>query len=197
MSNHVHLLLRDTAEELSPFMKQLNERYAMRFAKKSGRVGNVFQVPFWSEPIENESYYLSALRYIHANPEAANICLASEYPWSSYGAYTGDSTFVTTEFALELLGGVERFVEFSANGSKYPVAFPKSKLRNHLSADELWHVASKVVGREAILRMRSMKPIERQPYIDQLVSVGFAGYEICRVTGLGRNIVQRAMANHE
>ena len=193
MSNHVHLLIRDMDCDLSPFMKQVNERYAMSFAKNVGRTGNVFRTPFWSEAVESESYYLSALRYIHANPEPAGICATADYPWSSYRAYMGSSSFVTTDLALDLLGGAEAFSEFSSHGAKYALPFSESRLHHHLSPDELWYIACEAVGRDAILELRKMERRERQPYIESLVAAGFTQREICRVTGLGKNSVHRTI----
>ena len=193
MSNHVHLLIRDMDRDLSPFMKQINERYAMSFAKNVGRIGNVFRTPFWSEAVENESYYLSALRYIHANPEPAGICSLADYPWSSYKAYLEGSSFVTTGLALDLLGGAEAFVEFGSYGAKYALPFSGSRLRRHLSPDELWHIACEAVGRDVILELRKMEQRERQPYIERLATAGFTQREICRVTGLGKNVVHRTI----
>ena len=191
MSNHVHLLIRDRENELSAFMKRLNERYAMYFAKKASRVGSVFQTPFWSEAVEDDSYYLSALRYIHANPEPAGICAAADYVWSSYRAYLGEPSFVTTELALELLGGVGKFAGFSTHGGRYALPFPRSKLQRHLSPDECWRVACEIVGKDVLSSMRQMKQRDRLPHIERLLAAGFTEREICRLTGLGKNTVHR------
>ena len=193
MSNHVHLLVKDLSDDLGVFMKQLLERYAMYFARHSGRVGNVFQTPFWSEPIENDSYYLCVLRYIHANPELAGISTTADYPWSSYQSYMGASSFIETKLAFDLLGGTEEFVQFSSCGGSFALPFPKSKLRRHLSTNELLHVATETIGREAIINIRSMKPSEREPLLTRLASAGLKERDICRITGLGKGTVHRAI----
>ena len=58
MSNHVHLLVQDPKQNLGYFMKQLNERYAMYFRTITGRVGHIFQRPYWSEPIKTDEHFL-------------------------------------------------------------------------------------------------------------------------------------------
>ena len=194
MVNHVHLLVRDEAQALSAFMKQLSETYAMYFGKKTGRVGRVFQRPFWSEPIESDAYFLSALRYIHANPEPANICRAQDYPWSSYQAYLFGSSFVEVDFAREMLGGVQRFEEFSASGGCYAKPFKGSMLAGHQSHDELVNIAVAMLGRTGLNGLRTMPPDVRNPNIKMLSDKGFTDAEIARVTGIGISSVRRALS---
>ena len=193
MSNHVHLLLRDDKHELSAYMKTLSETYAMYFRWRTGRNGHVFKRPFWSEPVENDAYYLLALRYIHANPEPAGICTAKDYPWSSYQSFVRGGSFVETSMALGMFGGVEQFEDFHRSGKGQALPFPKSALRGHLSPDELVNVALDLLGREALNGLRQMKPVERAPFIAVLAEAGFTEQEISRVSGLGKSAIHRAI----
>ena len=194
MSNHIHLLVQDEQCELSKFMKQLSEAYAMRFNRKTGRVGRVFQRPFWSEAVENDTYFLCALRYIHANPEPACICKAEDYPWSSYQAYLSGSSFVEVDFALELLGGVREYREFSASGGSYAKPFTGSRLLHHHNPDELVSIAINLLGRETLNSLRAMGPEERGPHIELLHAHGFTKAEIVRITGLGNTVVNKVLS---
>jgi putative transposase len=46
--------------------------------------GHVFQQRFWSDPIRDEYHFLTALRYIEANPVTGNLVTRAErWPWSS------------------------------------------------------------------------------------------------------------------
>lgn len=205
MGNHVHLLVRDEKYELSAFMKQVSETYAMHFLKKTGRVGRVFQRPFWSEPVESDEYYLCALRYIHANPEHAGICEAKDYPWSSYQAHSKHSgrsgrsdrsehtAFVEVEFARELLGGVRQFEEFSTSGAKFATPFPNSKLHRHLEPDELSRIALNVLGRDVLNYLRTMPPKERRAHLAKLRASGFTENELVRITGIGKGSIHKAL----
>ena len=193
MSNHVHLLVHDTKNNLSEFMKQLQENYARYFARRTGRVGHVFQGRFWSEPVDKDEYYLSALRYIHANPEPPAICKAKDYPWSSYGAYIKDESFVETSLALSLLGGETGFEKFHEHGSKFAKPYPSSSLTRHLSPDELANVAIAVLGREQLYAIRTLAPKERISHLRQLRDAGMTIGEIARVTGLGKDSIGRLL----
>ena len=193
MSNHVHFLVEDPRGNLSPFMKQLNERYAMYFSETTGRIGHVFQRPFWSEPVGSNEYFLSALRYIHNNPEVAGICPASDYRWSSYQAHLTESPLVEVAFTRNLLGGVRRFEEFSAAPCNQVLPFPESKLKCHLSYDELLRIAWSTIGRETLNTLKAIPPQERAPLIRALREAGLSVREIARFSGLGRSSVRAAL----
>jgi len=93
MNNHVHLLIKEKNERLSRIMKRINISYANYFNQKYQQIGHLFQDRYKSEPIENESYLLAVLSYIHNNPVDAFIVKnLEEYPWSSYCIYTKESS---------------------------------------------------------------------------------------------------------
>ena len=77
----------------------------------------MFQDRFRSEPINTDSYLLTALRYIHQNPVRAGITLnCNEYPWSSYHDYinSGNSAEGITdiELGMDMSGSLKQFAEF-------------------------------------------------------------------------------------
>lgn len=84
MPNHVHLVLRTGDESIGTVMKRLGVRYAGWFNRKYGRVGHVFQDRFRSEPVEDDAYLVSLIRYVWANPVEAGLARGTEeYRWSS------------------------------------------------------------------------------------------------------------------
>ena len=194
MVNHVHLLVQDDMQKLSAFMKQMSETYAMYFGKETGRVGRVFQRPFWSEPIESDAYFLNTVRYIHSNPEPAGICRTTDYPWSSYQSYLSGSPFVETSLVCEMLGGVRRFEEFSALGGCYAKPFEGSKLTGHHSYDELVNIAVALLGRDGLNSLRTMPSDERRLGVELLSGKGFSNVEISRLTGIGYRSICRILA---
>lgn len=113
MGNHLHLLIEDGNNELPIAMKFISESYAKFFNKKYSHSGHVFQGRYSSFPILNESYFLSAVRYIHNNPEKAGICGADKYQWSSFDEYLHGARICKTQILLETIGGPSSFEEFS------------------------------------------------------------------------------------
>lgn len=88
MTNHVHLLIRDGAESLAEVIKRIGVSYAQYYNKKYIHFGHLFQDRFKSEPVNDNGYFFTLLRYIHQNPVAAGITKdVGSYKWSSWGEY--------------------------------------------------------------------------------------------------------------
>jgi len=90
MGNHLHLLIQETesGEPLDKIMQRILNRFIAWYNSVYNRCGPLFGGRFASEPVEDERYFLSALRYIHNNPVHAGLChKMSEYRWSSFADY--------------------------------------------------------------------------------------------------------------
>jgi len=85
MSNHYHLLIETSTDNLSKFMRQLNMNYAIYFNKKYKRVGHLWQGRFKSWFVTDEAYLYTLMLYIEQNPLKAHMVKELEaYPYSSY-----------------------------------------------------------------------------------------------------------------
>ncbi len=85
MSNHYHLLIETTGENLSKFMRQLNMNYAIYYNKKYKRTGHLWQGRFKSWYVTDEAYLYTLMLYIEQNPLNAKMVKSLEaYPYSSY-----------------------------------------------------------------------------------------------------------------
>jgi len=189
MSNHIHLVLEDPHDDMAEALKHVHERYGAYYAEKTGRRGGIFRRPFWSEPIENDSYFLCAIRYVHANPAAAGICSASAYAWSSVKDYLGRRGGLTdTGLALEMLGGREGFIEFSKASNMTAWAFPGSKLKAHLTDDEAVRIAKQILG-EQVDSFASMPPSQKDGVVCNLRNRGFSSGQIARILGISKSYV--------
>lgn len=106
MNNHYHLALRTNKQPLSKIMHRINGNFGRYYNRDRGRTGPVFESRYKAFPIENESYLLTTIRYIHRNPVRAKICSTVDgYTWSSDRAYRLlDYNFVCTDVLMSLLG---------------------------------------------------------------------------------------------
>ncbi|MBW1796208.1 MAG: transposase [Deltaproteobacteria bacterium] len=68
MANHFHFILQTSQPNLSEFMRHLLVTYTVRFNRKHGRSGHVFQGRYKSLLVEEDKYLLPLSRYIHLNP---------------------------------------------------------------------------------------------------------------------------------
>ena len=59
---------------ISKIMHRINTRYAKYYNYKNKRTGPVFEDRYTGILVQNESYLLTLIRYIHNNPVSANIC---------------------------------------------------------------------------------------------------------------------------
>ena len=73
MGNHLHLLLKEGKDPLETVMRRICGSYVLWYNKKYDRVGYLFQDRFKSEPVEDEAYFLTVLRYIFQNPLKAGV----------------------------------------------------------------------------------------------------------------------------
>ncbi len=90
MDNHYHLIVRTREANLSRAIQWLGTSYSMWFNRRHSRSGHLFQGRFKSFVVEDEQYLAALCLYIHRNPIRAGIAdRLSEYPWSSYGVYSG------------------------------------------------------------------------------------------------------------
>lgn len=191
MDNHVHLLLRGEIGDISSAIRKVCGSYAIRFNAKEGRCGHLFQDRFGSSCIEDDGYLLEAVRYIHNNPQAAGICLASEYRWSSYAAYTGGrgSRLTDTELILGMLGGPAGFASFCASSPSLPYFYEGGCRPSDAEASVLAVVVLEGMGCQNV---KLLPAAERGRALALLHEAGLSARQIERVTGVGRNAVAKA-----
>jgi len=90
MNNHYHLVIETPDGNLSKGMRQLNGIYTMRFNRRHGSVGHVFQGRYKAILVQKESHLLEVCRYVVLNPlRAKAVEIPERWRWSSYRATAG------------------------------------------------------------------------------------------------------------
>ena len=91
MSNHFHLLVTpQSAEGLPQMMQAVGRRYVRYFNDIQKRSGTLWEGRYRSTLIQTERYLLACMAYVDLNPVRAGlVAQARDYPWSSYGHYSG------------------------------------------------------------------------------------------------------------
>ena len=189
MSNHVHLVVLDTAQALSSCIHDLATAYAVHFNRYNGHSGPVFDGRFHSVLIESDEQFLSAVRYVHDNPQRASICSASDYPWSSYGEYLHpESSLVKTDVLFDLIGGKERYEAFLSDDSYGTYVFRGT---SRLKDEDAIIVAKQLLGSDELSKLRSLPTEHRAHGLQLLRDAGLTLKQVERVTGIGRGIISR------
>ena len=115
MNNHYHLAIETPDGNLSKGMRQLNGVYTMRFNRRHGSVGHVFQGRYKAILVQKESHLLEVCRYVVLNPVRAKVVKIPErWRWSSYRATGGIERAhpcLTTEWVLGQFGSKRRTAE--------------------------------------------------------------------------------------
>ena len=73
MDNHYHMIIETPNANLSRFMRHFGLTYTVRFNKKYGRSGHLFQGRYKAILVEADEYAAELSRYIHLNPLRADI----------------------------------------------------------------------------------------------------------------------------
>ena len=191
MGNHVHMLLQAEREPIDLVMKRIGTRYSVWFNSKYGRVGHLFQDRYKSEAIHDDSYYLTALRYILNDPVKAGICVrAEEYPYSSAREYyTGESTGMTdTAFAETITGGHDALLEFLTAPNE-DVCMDDT--RGRITDREAMELLRKTAGKKDLAVCKKAIAKDPDKFIPMLREAGLSIRQISRTTGLTVAIVRK------
>ena len=125
--NHFHLLAKIKDEEdietkllikgnnvLQQTFGNFFNSYSKSYNKVYDRKGSLFLRPFKRILVEDESYLLSLITYIHRNPIHHKIKKEySDWKYSSYNAILSDIlTKIKRKEVVELFGSIEDFITF-------------------------------------------------------------------------------------
>lgn len=192
MGNHVHLLVRDDAQALSPMMQQVLCGYAKRYNSRTKHVGHLFQERFYSTPVEDDESLLMTARYIHQNPFKGGLSATLDYRWSSYGEYLGRPGMTETSVLLDLLGSVGDFVTFNNDADRTCYRFEGS---SRIPDGEALGFARQVLGGIDPANLKTLERSRRNPLCTRLHDAGLSARQIERLTGIGRGAIEYAIGH--
>ncbi|MCL5057971.1 MAG: transposase [Actinobacteria bacterium] len=195
MSNHIHMLIKETEDSISNIIKRISSSYVFWYNKRYERCGHLFQERFKSEAVENDEYFLTVVRYIHQNPIKAGVVKGiSDYKWSSYNEYMDRAVIVDSDFVLDMLSpdrksAIELFRSFNIQKNNDAC----------LEIDEKVRVSDSKL-RECLLNlgivnpreMRQLDKSKRDDIIKKLKSInGITIRQLSRMTGISKSVLDR------
>ena len=189
MENHVHLLVCDPKQKTPLMMKKLGVSYAQYFNRKYDRTGHLFQDRYLSEAVEDDAYLLMVFRYILNNPRKAGICATRDYPWSSYAQYDLPAPWMELSLVRSLLGSTadyEAYIDEVNDDRCLEFERPPQ--------DDIWAIAAlrECLGVESGTALQGYARKERNEALRALKGCGLTVRQIERLTGINRNVVQKA-----
>ncbi len=197
MTNHVHLFIKEKISgDIKAIMHKMLTRYVVWYNKKYQRSGSLIGNRYKSEPIEDETYYLALMRYIHQNPvKAAMVDKPEKYFWSSYNDYINlENKLTDIEFGLSLLSDNEEqslmeFKKFHKHMENTDFSISNTKKPTD---EQLKRRIIKITGGIRAEEIALKTKYDRDNILSLLRSNGFTIGQLERTTGISRGIITRA-----
>ena len=91
MNNHLHLAMQAGEQPLSKGVQNLSFRYTRHINRRLDRVGHLFQGRYKALLVDEQSYGLELVRYIHLNPVRAQLVRdPARYAYSGHLGYLAE-----------------------------------------------------------------------------------------------------------
>lgn len=191
MGNHIHVLLQETKEPLELLMKRIATRFVYWYNIKYQRVGHLFQDRFKSEPIENDAYFLTVLRYIHQNPIKAGICkTVATYENSSYNEYFKKSDIIDSDFVFEIIAKGD-FASFNNEKIFDACLDIEDKPRVKVTDEQAKKIIEKISKSKNVAEFQSLENILKEKYINKFHKKGISIRQIARLCGVSKGMVEK------
>jgi len=197
MKNHAHLFIREkNPGDIKKIMHKLLTRYVGWYNFKYNRSGSLIGNRYKSEPIEDESYYLSLIRYIHQNPvKAGFVDDIKNYKWCSYNDYLQSMDDIIDIDATLLMLSENRetalkiFCEFHDEEEKEDFRISDAK---RPTDEQLLRRIRKITNGINANEISQLSKVERNIILSKLRTEGLTIGQLERVTGISRGIIARA-----
>ena len=194
MSNHVHLILRTNELSLDAIFRRINTSYAIWYNMKYQRCGHLQQGRFYSEPIDDEAYFLTAIRYVHRNPCKAGLeaLPGTTYQWSSiYEYYTNHSELIDIDFVYKMISPQD-FMEFHNVNTK-DTCLDIDQIRKRLPDDVAGDIVESISGCRTSQDFQKLSLIDRKKYLKSAIREGLSIRQLNRLTGISIGTIQRTI----
>ena len=191
LGNHVHLLLKVQEESLETIFKKIGARYVYYYNVKYQRVGHLFQDRFKSEPVEDDAYFLTVLRYIHQNPVKAKLCAKAEvYPYSSFAEYLNNSDFIDADFVFGMIEPSD-FIEFN-NAANSDVCLDIAVSSRRAVTDmQAQAIIEKISHCKTITAFQELDEQKKAHFVRKIYGKGVSIRQLSRLTGSPKGMVEK------
>jgi REP element-mobilizing transposase RayT len=194
MGNHVHLLIKEGGGALAQSIKSLAQSYSHWFNAKYDRSGYLFQGRYKSEPVEDDAYLLTVLRYIHNNPVKVGDTVTT---WTSYEEYTKAPRLVDTGLTLAILDpnqakALKLFKQLIAEQEPQGAEVLGQDQHKRLRDAEAIEIIKDIGSVKHPSGLQDMDKTERDRVLALLKKEGLSIRQISRLTEINRGIVLKA-----
>ncbi len=191
MGNHIHLLLKVNDVPIASVFKRIAGKFVYWYNVKYKRCGHLFQDRFKSESVEDDTYLMTVLRYIHQNPVKAKICKKpQDYKYSSYNEYVSSSYIVDTDFCLSIMG-LNEFIRYNNENNNDRCLEISEAPVLRVTDEQAKEIVYKVCKCSSIAEFQKLDIKNRDIYLRKLKDKGLSIRQISRLTGASFGIVRK------
>lgn len=194
MSNHIHLLIKIGPVPIETIFRKINTHYAGWFNMKYHRTGHLQQERYYSEPVEDASYFINVIRYIHRNPANAGLEPAPgrAYLWSSIYEYMNDDYMLIDPDDVFFIVAKEDLLDFTV--APQNDCLDIDKMSHRLPDDVARDIIISITGVENVSSFKETELKKRNEYIHEFYNRGLSIRQINRLTGISKGVIQRALS---
>ena len=191
MGNHVHLLMEFFKEDVGQVFKRIGAKYVYWYNIKYSRKGHLFQDRFKSEPVDDDSYFLTVMRYIHQNPIKAGLCKKVDgYKYSSFQEYKYEANIVDVNYVYEFIPKAE-FENYNNEIINENCLDIETQPIKRVTDEEARKIMKRYSKCETATEFQALSIKERDKYIRKFKEKGIAIRQISRLTGISYYIIQK------
>lgn len=151
----------------------------------------MFQDRFKSEPVEDDAYLFTVLRYIHQNPIKAKLCEnVEDYRFSSYREYTDNKWIVDTDFILDVMP-LEEFAAFNHEENTDKCLEIEEKENIRLTDEQARDIIKMSSGCSNATEFQALPKAEQEKYVEEFKNRGLSIRQVSRLTGVSFGLVRK------
>lgn len=191
MSNHIHILLKTGEEPLERIFRRIGARFVYWYNAKYQRVGHLFQDRYKSEPVEDDTYFLTVVRYIHQNPVKAGLCATpADYPYSSFPHYFDAHGLIDSGFILEMIGKEEFLRYHNAKNEDRCLDIPETK-KLPVTDEKAERIMWEITRCKNATEFQSLPTEQRNRALERMLKSGASIRQVSRMTGVSFGVVRK------
>ncbi|MBQ7183145.1 MAG: transposase [Clostridia bacterium] len=191
MPNHVHLLIHENEVKLETIFRRIGAAYVYWYNGKYVRTGHLFQDRFKSEPVEDDAYFLTVIRYIHWDPVKAGLCEKPEtYAYSSLKNYFEKDGLHDSGMVLEMMNE-EEFREWNTQAAEDKCMDITEQPRKHLTDSRAWALIQRRSGCKNASEFQNLEREKRDAALGKALKEGVSIRQASRLTGISIGVIRR------
>ena len=191
LGNHIHLLVQEGKEAIEQVMKRLATRFVYWYNIKYQRVGHLFQDRFKSEPVEDNAYFMTVIRYIHQNPVKGGLCKnLSDYKFSSYNSFFDNSDLVDEDFVFNIIP-IKLFAEFNVEITDDKCLEIEEKPIVRVTDEQAQKIIYRYSKCKSVSDFQKLNNTLKEKHIKKFSENGISIRQIARLCGESKGIVEK------